>query len=81
MNISYEVMATNELAKILDVDVDRIILPVKAELLLKLPPLLLVELVCNHPTVCKGCKECSMLRKNGVQIIFDHKQNSKGINL
>ena len=48
MNISYEVTTTIELAKILDVDVDRIILQVKAELLLKLPLLLLVELV-NTP--------------------------------
>ena len=55
-------MAKVELAKILDVDVDGIILPVKTELLLKLPPLLLVELV-NSQQFVKGVKNAVCLGK------------------
>ena len=55
-------MVTIELGKILDVDVDEIILLVKTKLLLKLPSLLLVKLVSTLQYL-RGVKNAVYLSK------------------
>ena len=69
MQISYTVMVTIELGKILDVDVEEIILLVKTKLLLKLPSLLLVKLVSTLQYL-RGVKNAVYLGKMFYKLFF-----------
>ena len=69
MQSSYTVMVTIELGKILDVDVDEIILLVKTKLLLKLPSLLLVKLVSTLQYL-RGVKNAVYLSKMFYKLFY-----------